>query len=71
MPGLFQSNEEFRITHLIVIKQKGETDSFKDLSDEDELWELQEKYNIVQLGWIHVSAQLYIRCGTLVLQVVN
>ena len=42
------------ITHLIVPKQRGTPDSC-DTENEEELFDVQDKYDLITLGWIHVS----------------
>ena len=39
---------------MIIPEQMGKADSFIDESDEDELFTIQDKYDVTQLGWIHV-----------------
>ena len=53
---LWQSHGEFRVTHLILPQQTGKPDSFMDESHEDELFSIQDKYDVTQLGWIHVRS---------------
>lgn len=44
----------FCITHLIIPKQTSTSDSCTTLSEE-ELFEIQDSYDLLTLGWIHVS----------------
>lgn len=44
----------FRVTHIIVPKQKGQSDSCE-TTHEEELFDAQDKYDLITLGWIHVS----------------
>ena len=47
----------FCITHLIIPKQTSTSDSCTTLSEE-ELFEIQDSYDLLTLGWIHVSILL-------------
>ena len=52
----------------------GKADSFIDESDEDELFTIQDKYDVTQLGWIHVCvdydcATAWLKRGTILLTV--
>lgn len=51
-----QDHNQFWITHLLIPKQKGTSDSCS-TQNEEELFEVQDKYNLVTLGWIHVWRQ--------------
>ena len=45
-------NNKFRVTHLLIPKQQGQSDSCTMEGDEDVL-ELHEKENLTLLGWTH------------------
>ncbi len=49
-----QAQNVFRVTHIIVPKQKGQSDSCE-TTHEEELFDAQDKYDLITLGWIHVS----------------
>ena len=57
---LFQSRDSFQITHLVIPKQRGTPDSC-DTQNEEELFDVQDKYDLITLGWIHVSLQFYVQ----------
>ena len=42
------------VTHVIIPKQRGTSDSCQTLHEE-ELFEYQDKLDLITLGWIHVS----------------
>ena len=42
------------MTHIIVPKQKGNSDSCETLNEE-ELFDVQDQYDLITLGWIHVG----------------
>lgn len=46
------SHNKFRITHLIIPQQSGTSDSCT-TSGEESIFEYQEKYGLLTLGWIH------------------
>jgi len=46
------SHDSFRITHLVVPKQTGTADSC-DMMGEEDVFDVQDKYNLLTLGWIH------------------
>jgi len=46
------AHNQFWITHLLIPKQKGNSDSCT-TQNEEELFEVQDKHNLVTLGWIH------------------
>ena len=52
-----QSQNKLIITHIVVPKQKGKSDSCETLCEE-ELFDVQDRYDLITLGWIHVSALL-------------
>lgn len=47
------ANNEFWITHLLIPKQKGTSDSCTTQNEED-LFSVQDRYSLITLGWIHV-----------------
>ncbi|XP_028123304.1 long chain base biosynthesis protein 1-like [Camellia sinensis] len=49
-----QKNRVFHITTLIVLKQESTSDSCQTLNEE-EIFEVQDKYSLFPFGWIHVS----------------
>ena len=51
---LVQSQNTLRVTHIIVPKQKGNSDSCETLNEE-ELFDVQDQYDLITLGWIHVG----------------
>jgi len=46
------AHNQFWITHLVIPKQNGTSDSCS-TQNEEELFEVQDKHNLVTLGWIH------------------
>lgn len=48
------AHNTLRITHVIVPKQCGTADSCTTMSEED-IFDVQERENLITLGWIHVS----------------
>ncbi|GAB6019634.1 hypothetical protein CHUAL_001197 [Chamberlinius hualienensis] len=46
------AKNKFTITHLIVPKQRGTSDSCA-TENEEEIFEIQDQYDLVTLGWIH------------------
>ena len=48
-----QTQNTLRVTHIIVPKQKGNADSCETLNEE-ELFDVQDQYDLITLGWIHV-----------------
>jgi STAM-binding protein len=42
------------VTHLIIPKQTGKSDSCE-TENEEELFDIQDKHDLITLGWIHVS----------------
>lgn len=42
------------LTHIIIPKQKGTSDSCTTMNEE-ELFDVQDQYNLITLGWIHVN----------------
>lgn len=49
-----QTRNAFTITHVIVPKQSGGPD-YCDTENEEELFLIQDQYDLITLGWIHVS----------------
>ena len=49
----FQAKNVFHITHLVVPKQTATSDSCT-TTNEEEMFDVQDKYDLVTLGWIHV-----------------
>ena len=45
------------MTHIVVPKQTGKSDSCETLNEE-EIFDVQDKYDLITLGWIHVSDSL-------------
>ena len=43
-----------RVTHIIIPKQTGSSDSCETLSEE-EIFDVQDQYDLITLGWIHVG----------------
>ena len=58
MPSLLhtitQSQNRLQVTHIIIPKQKGSPDSCETLSEE-EIFDVQDQYDLITLGWIHVG----------------
>ncbi|GMP24253.1 hypothetical protein CsSME_00001581 [Camellia sinensis var. sinensis] len=50
-------NRVFHITALIVLKQESTSDSCQTLNEE-EIFEVQDKYSAFPFGWIHVSVSV-------------
>ena len=50
---VLQSRNVFKITHLILPQQEGNSDNFI-TRNEEEYFEEMEKHDLIQLGWIHV-----------------
>jgi len=46
------AKNKFQITHLIIPKQSGTSDSFT-TSEEEAFYDYQEKHDLITLGWIH------------------
>lgn len=53
------AHNQFRITHVIIPKQKGTPDSCTTMQEE-ELFDVQDQHNLITLGWIHVSEIIHI-----------
>ncbi|XP_019878570.1 STAM-binding protein-like [Aethina tumida] len=45
-------NHQLKITHLIIPKQKGTADSCITMNEE-EIFDIQDQYNLITVGWIH------------------
>ena len=56
----FQAKDAFRITHLVIPKQTGTPDSC-DMYSEEEIFSYQDEFDLITLGWIHVST-VHISC---------
>lgn len=50
---VLQTHNEFTITHVIVPKQSSGPD-YCDMENVEELFGIQDQYNLLTLGWIHV-----------------
>lgn len=51
-----QTKNAFTVTHVIVPKQCGGPD-YCDTENEEELFLIQDQYDLITLGWIHVRIQ--------------
>lgn len=51
-------NGSLRVTHVIIPKQVGSPDSCV-TENEEEIFDALDKYDLITLGWIHVSVLLY------------
>lgn len=51
---LLQTRNAFTVTHVIIPKQCGGPD-YCDTENEEELFLIQDQYDLITLGWIHVS----------------
>lgn len=51
---LLQTRNAFTVTHVIIPKQSGGPD-YCDTENEEELFLIQDQYDLITLGWIHVS----------------
>lgn len=47
-------HNEFRVTHVVVPKQHGTSDTC-DTLEEHEIFAVLEQHDLITLGWIHVS----------------
>lgn len=45
------------MTHVIIPKQSGGPD-YCDTENEEELFHIQDQYDLITLGWIHVSIEV-------------
>lgn len=50
----FQAQNQLLITHVIVPKQNGTSDSCTTMNEED-IFDIQDQQNLITLGWIHVG----------------
>lgn len=50
---VLQTHNEFTITHVIVPKQSAGPD-YCDMENVEELFGIQDQYDLLTLGWIHV-----------------
>lgn len=50
---VFQTHNEFTITHVIVPKQSAGPD-YCDMENVEELFSVQDQHGLLTLGWIHV-----------------
>lgn len=57
LPPPPQTRNAFTVTHVIVPKQSGGPD-YCDTENEEELFLIQDQYDLITLGWIHVSDSL-------------
>lgn len=53
-----QTKNAFTVTHVIVPKQSGGPD-YCDTENEEELFLIQDQYDLITLGWIHVIIHLH------------
>lgn len=51
---MFQEHDQLIITHVIISKQEGTSDTCT-TSNEEEIFDYQDQHNLITLGWIHVS----------------
>ena len=51
---VFQNRGQLIITHLLVPKQSGTSDSCT-TQNEEEIFDYQDQHDLITLGWIHVS----------------
>lgn len=58
--SLFQSQNAFHITHVLIPKQTGTADTCTTAQEED-LFEYQDNHSLITLGWIHVSNDISIK----------
>ena len=56
---VFQTHNEFTITHLIVPKQSAGPD-YCDVENVEELFSVQDQHNLLTLGWIHVRFTFWV-----------
>lgn len=54
LAGVLQHDQLF-ITHLLIPKQSGTSDSCS-TENEEEIFTFQDEHDLITLGWIHVSA---------------
>lgn len=53
-----QSRNVFKVTHMILPQQEGNSDNFV-TRNEEEYFEVMEREDLIQLGWIHVILLYY------------
>lgn len=60
---VLQTHNEFTITHVIVPKQSAGPD-YCDMENVEELFGIQDQYDLLTLGWIHVrmNHRLWLFC---------
>ena len=56
---VFQTHNEFTITHLIVPKQSAGPD-YCDVENVEELFGVQDQHDLLTLGWIHVRSTFWV-----------
>ena len=56
---VFQTHNEFTITHLIVPKQSAGPD-YCDVENVEELFSVQDQHDLLTLGWIHVRLAFWV-----------
>lgn len=56
---VFQTHNEFTITHLIVPKQSAGPD-YCEVENVEELFGVQDQHNLLTLGWIHVRFTFWV-----------
>ena len=56
---VFQTHNEFTITHLIVPKQSAGPD-YCDVENVEELFSVQDQHDLLTLGWIHVCSTFWV-----------
>ncbi|MGH0149073.1 UNVERIFIED_CONTAM: hypothetical protein FKN15_014419 [Acipenser sinensis] len=57
---LFQTHNEFTVTHVIVPKQSAGPDSC-DVENVEELFSFQDQHNLLTLGWIHICKHVIVK----------
>ena len=50
--GRLGIDNKFRVTHLLIPKQQGQSDSCT-MDGIEDVWDIHDKENIIFLGWIH------------------
>lgn len=56
---VFQTHNEFTITHVIVPKQSAGPD-YCDMENVEELFSVQDQHGLLTLGWIHVRLAFWV-----------
>lgn len=51
--GVLSSNNQLRVTHLLIPRQNGFSDKCVMDSDATDVWEIHDKEGLLFLGWIH------------------